>query len=116
MKTKAILITCAFLLGFSSCQREINGELVWASGQFKTFGIITGPDMRMCPSPCCGGWYIKIDTITYGFDSIPRDSNFDLQNTTFPIFVKLDWERALNQCSNNRITIHRIVRIYPPDK
>jgi hypothetical protein len=78
-------------------------------------GIITGPDLSMCPSPCCGGWFIKIDTITYGFDSIPTNSNFTLENATFPIFVELDWERAKNICSNNRIVIKRIAKVYRND-
>ena len=71
--------------------------------------------MTLCPTPCCGGWIIEMDGSNYGFDSLPSGCKIDLQTATFPIFVKLDWQRAMNICSNNRIVIQRIVRYYPLD-
>jgi hypothetical protein len=63
----------------------------------------------MCPSPCCGGWFIKIDSLTYEFDSLPGNSNIDLAKETFPLAVKLDWQLSNTiECPNKRITIQRI--------
>ncbi len=70
-------------------------------------GTITGADIRMCA--CCGGWFIKIDTTTYEFDSLPLNSGIDLQKETFPLNVKLDWDLSGREaCPNKYITIIRI--------
>ena len=72
-------------------------------------GIILGPDPRDCV--CCGGWYIKIDTTTYEFESLPDNSNINLQADTFPINVKLDWKLSDRvACPNKYITITRITK------
>jgi hypothetical protein len=74
-----------------------------------SMGKITGPDPRMCPSPCCGGWFIQIDGLTYEFDSIPANSDIDLQKDPFPILVKLDWKLSDKlSCPDKRIIIQRI--------
>jgi hypothetical protein len=100
MKAKVIVGICLIFLGFLGCYKE-------NVSNYKSNGIIIGPDPRMCA--CCGGWYIQIDTITYEFDALPDNSDINLQVVSFPIPVKLDWELATEAaCPDTRITILRI--------
>ena len=70
-------------------------------------GIITGPDLRMCA--CCGGWYIRIDGISYEFDSLPSDSKINLQNEKFPVTVKIDWQLSdLTACPDKKMVIQKV--------
>ena len=71
-------------------------------------GIITGIDLRACP--CCGGYFIKIDTTTYDFTALPPGANFSLKNATFPIYVSLDWHPDTISCGNY-IDITRIEKV-----
>jgi len=102
MKTKILLPICLIILCFVCCQKGNNSD-------YQSNGIIMGPDIRMCA--CCGGWYIQIDSLTYEFDSIPANSNIDLQKESFPILVKLDWQLS-NQiaCPDKRIIIKSIIK------
>ena len=87
------------IFGLTLCQKS--------KDDYKSKGIILGPDLRMCA--CCGGWYINIDTAKYEFDSLPKNTNIDLQKDTFPINVKLDWQLSNNlPCPGKRIIISRI--------
>jgi hypothetical protein len=102
MKYKTVLGICLIVLEFLCCHKEVNYH-------YESIGLITGQDARMCPSPCCGGWFIKIDSLTYEFDSLPGNSNIDLAKETFPLAVKLDWQLSNTiECPNKRITIQRI--------
>jgi|SRR5579871_828884 len=72
-------------------------------------GVITGPDMRMCPSPCCGGWIIKIDGGTYIFSELPANSGIDLDKEKFPLKVDVVWSRDTTLRLNcNHIIIQQI--------
>ena len=104
MKYKIVLGICLMFFGFIYCQKE-------NSHNYKSIGTITGQDVRMCPSPCCSGWFIKIDSLTYEFDTLPTSSNINLEKETFPLIVKLDWQ-LLNiiECPNKRITIQKIAK------
>jgi hypothetical protein len=96
-----IVIFFIIISGFYSCHKDNN--------DYKSKGKILGSDFRMCI--CCGGYYIRIDTLTYEFDALPNNTSIDLQKDTFPIFVKLDWQLSTKTgCSNNRITIQRIIK------
>lgn len=102
MRNKILLIICLIVFGACCCRKE-NGH------DYESIGIITGQDPRMCPSPCCGGWFIKIDSLTYEFDSLPDNSNIDLAKETFPLVVKLDWQLSnIDGCPNKMITVQRI--------
>jgi hypothetical protein len=104
MKNKTLLFICLFFFGLISCQKE-------ESHEYKSTGTITGPDLRMCPSPCCGGWFIKIDGTTYEFDSLPDASSINLEKETFPLEVRLDWQLSNTiDCPNKRISIQRIAK------
>ena len=104
MKYKIVLGICLMFFGFIYCQKENNYN-------YKSIGTITGQDVRMCPSPCCSGWFIKIDSLTYEFDSLPNNSNINLQKETFPLVVKLDWQLSNTpECPNKRITIQKIAK------
>src|SRR5665647_2434124 len=95
------MLICIIIWGFTSCIQE-------NSKDFISKGIITGPDIRMCA--CCGGWYIQINGLTYEFDSLPDNSNIDLQKVTFPLSVKLDWQLSnKGGCPDKRITVQRII-------
>jgi hypothetical protein len=74
---------------------------------YKSEGKIMGADRGMCI--CCGGWDIQINKVNYQFDSLPPNTNIDLQGSKFPIFVKLDWKLNNTGCKN-RISILRISR------
>jgi hypothetical protein len=77
---KIFLISYLLLLGILSCSTEAD--------EFMDEGTITGHDIRECA--CCGGYYIEIGTNTYRFYELPPNTNFNLDNPNFPIFVKLD--------------------------
>jgi hypothetical protein len=100
MKAKVIVLICTVFITFFCCQKE-------DSHIYKSDGIITGPDIRMCA--CCGGYYIQIESVIYEFNSLPDNSNIDLQTESFPLFVKLDWQLAnLTGCPDTKIIIQRI--------
>jgi len=80
------LITCTY--------ENIGGE------KFQSTGIITGRDMRLCPSPCCGGWDITIENQFYTFGTLPNNSGIDLEKEKFPLKVKLNW-RVDSICWNH---------------
>ena len=75
--------------------------------KYKSDGIITGQDYKMCI--CCGGWEININDQTYHFDVLPSNSRIDLDNEKFPLKVKLDWEIDKTVCK--WIIISRIGKI-----
>lgn len=54
-------------------------------------GVVSGPDFRMCPSPCCGGWIIMIDSAYYTFSDFPASSGIDPSREKFPLNVELTW-------------------------
>ena len=69
-------------------------------------GVITGVDLRMCD--CCGGWYIKIDTVQYRFFDIPDSLHFSLDNAVYPIPVKLKWKLKEQPCMGDLIDVLQI--------
>ena len=108
MKYKTVLVICLILFGFIYCQKQKENTDTY---NYKSTGIITGQDVRMCPSPCCSGWFIEIDSLTYEFDSLPSSSNINLEKEIFPLIVKLDWQLSdLIECPNKRITIQKIAK------
>ena len=74
--------------------------------EFRSNGTITGYDTRECS--CCGGFYIEIDNATYRFYDLPNNSELNLENSTFPIYVKLDWTKDANACLGDEIIVSRI--------
>ena len=105
MKTKIGFGICILFITLTFCHKEHYTD-------FASSGIITGPDIRACA--CCGGWFIQIDSITYEFDTLPDDSDINLEKETFPLFVKLDWQmKGAGACPSNRIIIQRIKKEQP---
>jgi hypothetical protein len=93
-------------IGLIYCQKQKEN-----TDNYKSTGTITGQDVRMCPSPCCSGWFIKIDSLTYEFDTLPGSSGISLEKETFPLVVKLDWQLSDTPgCPNKRITVQRIAK------
>jgi len=70
------------------------------SEKFQSTGIITGHDLRLCPSPCCGGWDITMENQFYTFGALPSNSGIDLEKEKFPLKVKLNW-RVDSICWNH---------------
>jgi hypothetical protein len=96
-----ILLITGIIFMVACCNTEINSE-------FKSRGVITGPDLGMCI--CCGGWHIMIDGETYNFESIPGTSDINLQKETFPVNVKLDWVSSGSTGCPGWIVIQKIVK------
>ena len=82
-----------------SCSKEDN---------YMSAGTITGIDMSLCM--CCGGWFIEIDNATYRFNKLPDHCDLNLENETFPITVKLDWEKEINPCLGDEIIVKQIAK------
>lgn len=100
MKMKMLTTLFLILFAFLCCNKE-------STNDYKSTGKITGADYRMCA--CCGGYYIQIDSATYEFNSLPDNSNINLQTESFPVKVKLDWQMAdLSGCPGPEIVILRI--------
>jgi|WetSurSiteA1Bulk_404760.scaffolds.fasta_scaffold40537_2 hypothetical protein len=100
MKSKIAASICIIIFGLICCHKEDTGE-------YKSAGKIIGPDYRMCS--CCGGWYIEIDSVIYEFDTLPDNSDINLQEESFPLPVKLDWQISDKAaCPDKRIIIQRI--------
>lgn len=74
---------------------------------FQSTGKITGRDYRYCA--CCGGYFIKIEDVTYRFFELP--AGFDLENETFPVPVSVNWEKKEESCIEDLITITAIRKL-----
>ena len=97
-----LFLLVAFL---SFCETEHNDE---------GFGVITGPDLRMCV--CCGGWFIEIGENTYRFEEseLPANLNFDLSEEEPPFKVKLTWQKRMEGCMGDEILITYIRKMPNP--
>jgi hypothetical protein len=101
MRTK-LLLGAFLMISLFGCKKPNTND-------FQSTGIITGADSRMVA--CAGTWYIQIDNVIYEFDTLPAGSNVDLQNATFPIMVKLDWQLSTKPaCPDKKIDILKIVK------
>ena len=76
--------------------------------QYISEGSITSIDIRECS--CCGGYFIAIGDSTYRFRDLPPGNNVNLENSSFPIAVKLDWKASANRCLGDEIDVIRIMR------
>jgi hypothetical protein len=100
LKVKLIIVISAIFVVLICCRKG-------NSDDYKSNGIITGGDFRMCA--CCGGWFIQIDNTIYEFDKLPDNSKINLDTESFPVYVKLDWQLSdLTGCPDKKITIQRI--------
>ena len=65
---------------------------------FTSTAKIIGLDQAECV--CCGDWLIEIDNdqTRYQFKKLPENTTIDLQNTQFPISVKLNWKLDEDTC------------------
>jgi len=83
MKKALYLFSFLALLCIAACEDDTN--------PYESEGIITGFDPRLCPSPCCGGFFIEIEGTSYLAGELPSD-NLDITSETLPLPVYLDWE------------------------
>ncbi len=98
MRKILYLLSFFVLLCVAACEEDDN--------PYESEGIITGLDMRLCPSPCCGGFFIEIEGVTYLASELPQD-NLDITNITYPLPVYLDWEIINDnfECGGDRILV-----------
>ena len=98
MKIK--MLTLFFALGCIalSCKNDDDSPT-----QFESTAIISGLDLTLCA--CCGGWIINIDQEESArrFSELPQNATIDLENSTFPITVQLNWEASDEYCGNGII-------------
>jgi hypothetical protein len=84
---------------------------MWDFDRNLNHGTITSADLTMCPSPCCGGYFIVIGGKTYEFGALPPSSGIDLTKEKLPFRVSLHWTLITGSCDNRRITIQDISRL-----
>lgn len=93
---KNILLAIIFVLSIlTACKKNIDTSY--------SDGIITGFDARMCM--CCGGYFIKIDTLQYRFYENPDTNIIKTNGAIFPIFVRLKWKLKDNACMPDLIDV-----------
>ena len=97
---KKIITVALLIIALSSVSCSLGGDDSMSNG------TITGIDIRECA--CCGGFFIEIDNVTYRFYDVPANSELNLENPTFPIYVKLDWAKDANACLGDEIIVFRI--------
>ena len=97
--TLILILGIVFLI---SCNNDDDSQV-----EFESTATISGLDMATCA--CCGGWIIDINGQEPGkrFSELPQNSNIDLQNSTFPLTVQLNWSESNEYCGNG-ITIESI--------
>ena len=95
---KISLILFFGLVVFTSCSDDDDSQ-----NQFESTATISGFDLSLCA--CCGGWIIDINgqEPDKRFSELPQNSNIDLQNATFPLFVQLNWSESNDYCGNGII-------------
>jgi hypothetical protein len=88
---KTLLITLSIFLLLTGCKKG-------SVNPYHSAGVITGYDLRLCPSPMCGGLLITIKNDTaknalayYDIDSTLAQLGIS-ESTKFPINVSLDYK------------------------
>lgn len=100
-----IFFTIFSILLFANCHEEVtlpdtNNEMVE--------GTITGPNPMMCPMPCCSGWFIDINGVSYHFLNFPEGSEFNASDIeSYPVDVLLSYEDS-DECWENSIVVLEI--------
>ena len=97
---KKIITAVLLILVLSTISCSLGGDGSMSNG------TITGLDVRECA--CCGGFFIEIDNVTYRFYDEPANSELNLENPTFPIYVRLEWANDANACLGDEIIVFRI--------
>lgn len=99
-KLSLLIVLC--LAFFMKCNNNDDPQT-----QFESTATISGLDMTLCA--CCGGWIINIngEESDRRFSELPQNSNIDLQNSTFPLSVRLNWTESDEYCGKG-ITIESI--------
>ncbi|MDX1941752.1 MAG: hypothetical protein SFU99_14425 [Saprospiraceae bacterium] len=80
-----------------------------AERDFRSEGLITGPDARLCV--CCGGWFIQIEGEPYrAYLSAEQFRTLNIDLSELPLPVRLDWELQSQPCLGDEIIVTRIER------
>lgn len=95
---KKLFLPFCMILSLIACRKMENGDFDLAT--------LTGQDLRLCA--CCGGWFIKIDTTTWRFDTAPAKSEVDLNTVTYPLDILLKWHKKEPACLGDEIIVEEI--------
>ena len=68
----------------------------------------TGIDPKLCPSPCCGGYLLNIEGITYQTNTFPSGFTFDYKKIGQKLLLKFDF----TPISCARVITIKEVKIY----
>lgn len=102
---KRLFILLLLTEGFVSCKKDATTV---------TDAVITGYDARMCA--CCGGLMINFENNPspysgsfYLINNMPANSGIT-NSSTFPIYLKVEWEKEPTKCSGSYINILKIIQ------
>ncbi len=102
---KKLFLACLFLTSFLSCKKE----------NTLTTATILGYDRRLCPSPCCGGFFVNLSTKSiWSEETYLSDTDLSVYGITeksaFPISVAIEYKiDSLVSCSKH-ISITKLTK------
>jgi len=102
MKNVLLLVFCIIGLGLSSCGNDDDAAITYESQ-----GTILGLDVAQCA--CCGNWLLTIgDNLRIRqFQTLPENSDIDLNTVEFPLAVRFNWSETNGDCIDH-VTIEAI--------
>lgn len=94
MIMRLMIFLFVVVISWVSCEKETQ----------KHNGYITGIDARRCACfgvrcGCCNGYWLTVEDTAYLFQDLPKGSDIDLENATFPIPVKVDYYQPSDSCT-----------------
>lgn len=95
---KKLLFIGLLLSLLAGCKKE---------DKFMDSGTITGLDPRDCM--CCGGWFILVKDTVRRFDQVPVGCVIDFSTITYPVKVKLDWQKKDTLCIGDEIIVSKMI-------
>lgn len=106
MKIRISILTLIIaLVTFTNCSNDDDNN---SQIQYQSTAIIKGENLDTCI--CCDGYLIDINgqEPNKSFSELPQSSSIDIENTSFPIYVQLNWTGSDDGVCTNRITIQQI--------
>jgi hypothetical protein len=104
MAMKQLILLLCLSVSLLSCKKESTTV---------SDAVITGYDARLCA--CCGGLMINFENnpdpytgTFYLINEMPANSGITT-SSTFPIYLKVEWEKEPTKCPDHFINIRRII-------
>ncbi len=100
MKKYSFILFTIIVIGFSSC----NGS----DAELQSKGTILSLDTSECA--CCGGYLIEIDgeSNIYNIITLPEGNDLNIDNASYPLDVRLNWDQNVSRFCSNQITVSAI--------